>query len=240
MTDENTRAELGEHITPRKGAISMPEVEKDTRTMIGEMRSEYSPNKIHLVDQYAYREDKYPIREVLKQYDGATSLMEERLSANNRHEKRMLEPVNPSEYVRVGTSLSRGQDVLKNTVHNLTTLHGMRELMSEGKGDQEDRLKKAIGLERREETKFDSSLYNPAADFDNDIPYDRHSDEKSVITSFVNKNGGNAKNPLVELMRHLNVRKDVPNHISTEGVKNLKYGQETHGDAGLPIGEKQF
>jgi hypothetical protein len=240
MTDENTRRELKMTTPPDKRHVSSHEAEAGIEEDIEELDDEYAPNKIDVVGNYGYRRDRYPFRETLRTAEGKTTLMEERLRPGNERESHRLEPFDPSLYARVDNNVTRSQDVLRNVPHIITTLHGARTLMDADQGNQEVRIKKAMNLEKAQETKFDSSLYNPAAEYNSNIPYDNHSDEKSIITSFINKSGDPAGNPLGTLLKHLNLHGAVPNHPSVSLQPQIHFGQTTHGDAGLPIGEKQF
>jgi hypothetical protein len=183
--------------------------------------------KPYMVDNNLVRPDRYMFRETLKTEEGKTTLPKENVKPKKR---KPVKGFDTEVYTRVGNTMSRNQDILRNTVHNVTTLYGMRDLMASNKRNPEEKLTDAINLERKQAHFADKQMTNKYLDVQPLLSERNTNPQKPIITTFVTTAG-------TEVDEHL---KTV---IDTLGLTHLKphfHRGKKHGDAGLPIGQKQF
>lgn len=180
-----------------------------------------------LVDNNLIRRDHYMTRETLKTEQGKTTLPIEHI----KHKKySKLENFEPEIYTRVGNTLCRNQNVLRNTVHNITTLHGARELMAGHGKTQEQRLLYAVNYESAKADIKNAKYHDE--DLKTDVTPTEHNFMRKdpIITTYITPTGKEIPDKLLKVMDHLGKK-----HLKGKMHKNMK-----HGDAGLPVGEQQF
>ena len=180
-----------------------------------------------LVDNNLIRPDQYMHRLTLRSAQGNTKIPDAKAKVQKNSK---VSNFDAAVYTRVGANLSRSQDVLRNTVHNITTLHGMRHLAESKSKTQEERILSAINYEQHEDgiknlKNHDPYLVSTVEPKDHDF-----STKKPIITEYITPTGKELPDKLYKVTKALG-----KSHLVGKMHKNKR-----HGDAGLPVGEKQF
>jgi len=180
-----------------------------------------------MVDNNLVRPDRYMYRETLKTEEGKTTIPKENIKLKK---SKPVKGFDTEVYTRVGNTMSRNQDILRNTVHNVTTLQGMRELMASDKRNPEEKLTDAINFERSKAYIHDKKMTNRNLDIQPLLSERNTNPQKPIITTFVTTAG-------TEIDEHLNA---VVDSLGLSYLRPHFHRGKKHKDAGLPIGEKQF